>query len=304
MELTSQTKANISLLVATLGVSGASIFIRYCQSPAITIAFWRLFLVVLLLSPLFFLPKVAVQFHPVLNWQHMKYFMLSGFFLSLHFFSWIQSLEYTSVSASVIVVNSSPLWVIFFSFVLFREVISKKQLLGLFLSILGVFVIALEDTPDFFPDTFQEGVILALFGATMVAFYMIIGKRMRSRYEVGNIPYTYFVNLFCTFFLFIFSLLLTEKVWVFPISDLIWFISLAIGPSLLGHALYSYAMKRLSAQVVSLSVLGEAVGASILSFIFLSEILTERILIGGLLIGMGIIIALYVESRSLNSIKA
>jgi drug/metabolite transporter (DMT)-like permease len=229
--------------------------------------------------------------------------MLSGFFLSLHFFSWIQSLEYVPVSASVIVVNSSPLWVIFLSFIFFREVINRKQLLGLLLSLMGVFVIASEDTTDFFPDTFQEGVILALFGAIMVAFYLMIGKRMRSRYNVGNIPYTYFVNLFCTLFLFIYSLLLSEEVWVFPVSDLIWFLSLAIGPSLLGHALYSYAMKRLSAQVVSLSVLGEAVGASILSIIFLSEILTERILIGGLLIGMGIIIALYAESRNENFVR-
>ncbi|MHA2347278.1 MAG: hypothetical protein ACXACP_11220, partial [Candidatus Hodarchaeales archaeon] len=77
-------------------------FIRYCESPAITIAFWRLFLVVILLSPMLLSPKILLQFHPVLNWQHMKYFMLSGFFLSLHFFSWIQSLEYVPVSASVI----------------------------------------------------------------------------------------------------------------------------------------------------------------------------------------------------------
>jgi drug/metabolite transporter (DMT)-like permease len=134
----------------------------------------------------------------------------------------------------------------------------------------------------------------------MVAFYLIIGKRMRSRLDVGNIPYTYFVNGFCALFLFSFSLLLSENVMVFPIADLTWFLLLAIGPSLFGHALYTFAMKNLSAQVVSLTVLGEAVGASLLSFIILSEPLFVNTLIGGIMIGFGIILAVTSE-KTINN---
>jgi drug/metabolite transporter (DMT)-like permease len=221
--------------------------------------------------------------------------VLAGFFLSLHFFSWIQSLEYTSVAASVIVVNSSPLWVVFLSYVLFRETITPYQVIGLFLCFIGIFLIALGDSPSQMLESFQEGVILALFGALMVACYFIIGKRMRSRFDVSNISYTYFVNGFCTIFLFLYSLGLSEKVWVFPLSNVIWFFALAIGPSLLGHALYTYSMKKLSAQVVSLTVLGEAAGASILGFIFLSENLPLSTIFGGIFIGIGIILAVLTE---------
>ena len=298
MNFDSQYKAKLSLLFATIAVSGASIFISYCESPAVIIAFWRIFLVISLLTPLLSSREIRAQFKPVLNKNYMKFFLLSGFFLSLHFFSWIQSLKYTSVAASVIVVNSSPLWVILFSFVFFRESINPYQIIGLIMCILGVIIIALADSAIIYSDTHQEGVILALFGAFMVAFYFIIGRRMRSHYNVGNIPYTYFVNAFCTVFLLGYSILLTESIIVFPITDLIWFFALAIGPSLFGHALYSYAMKKLSAQVVSLSVLGEAIGASVLGFMFLSQSLTETTLIGGVLIGVGIILAVIKEEIS------
>ena len=85
---------------------------------------------------------------------------------------------------------------------------------------------------------------------------------------------------------------------MFPENDLYWFFALAIGPSLLGHALYTYAMKKLSSQTVSLTVLGEAIGASILSFIFLSEVLTFSTIIGGIFIGVGILMAVLSENDS------
>jgi len=222
---------------------------------------------------------------------------VAGFFLSLHFFSWIQSLQYTTVAASVIVVNSSPLWVIFLSFVFFRETINPLQVIGLILSFIGVILIALLNSPLESVNKFQEGVILALFGGVAVAVYFIIGKRMRSSFRVSNIPYTYFVNGFCAFFLFVYSVLLSENIFIFPESDFFWFFALAIGPSLLGHALYTYAMKILSSQTVSLTVLGEAIGASILSFIFLTEVLSVPTIIGGFFIGVGIIMAVLSEQE-------
>ena len=294
----SLTKARSSLFIATLAVSGASIFIRFCDSSALTIAFWRIFLVVFLLTPLLIFPDVRKQFRNALSMNQIKFFILAGFFLSLHFFTWIQSLQYTTVAASVIVVNSSPLWVTFLSFVFFRETINRFQVIGLILSFIGVILIALLNTSLELFSAFQEGVILAFFGGIAVAFYFIIGKRMRSSFNVSNIPFTYFVNSFCAIFLFIYSIIFSENVFVFPENDLYWFFALAIGPSLLGHALYTYAMKKLSSQTVSLTVLGEAIGASILSFIFLSEVLTFSTIIGGIFIGVGILMAVLSENNS------
>ncbi|MHA2254278.1 MAG: DMT family transporter [Candidatus Kariarchaeaceae archaeon] len=284
----SELKGQLSIGVAILAVSGAAIFIRFCDSSAVIIAFWRLFFSVLFLIPLIIKKEIRVQFKSLMTWKFIRIFTLSGFFLSLHFFSWFQSLKFTSVAASVIIVNSSPIWVISLSFIIFHEKITKFQLVGLLLVMIGLVFIATLSDPQQIGDSFQEGIILALFGAIMFALYLLIGKQIRSTYTIPNIPYIFIVNFFCTIFLFLIAILLGENVISFYPKDLIWFIALALGPSLLGHALLIYSMKYVSAQTVSLAVIGETVGASLLSWLILREDLTWVIVIGGLFVISGI----------------
>jgi drug/metabolite transporter (DMT)-like permease len=290
-KLDPKTKCQVSLIIATLSVSWASIFITILLQndvPAVVIAFWRLFLSVVFLFPLILRKEIRDQFKPHLKLPYQSFFLLSGFFLSLHFLSWIQSLTSLTVAASIIVVNSSPIWVIVISFVLLREKITFYQFIGLIFGFIGLFLITFAQDTQQATVLISEGIFLALFGAVMVAFYFIIGKRMRTQFTVPNIPYVFFVNLFCSGFLFVFALIFGENILHFEVQDVIWFIGLAIGPSLLGHALYTYAMKHLSAQTVSLAVIGEAVGASLLAWIIFSQGLTPTILIGGVFVFIGI----------------
>ncbi|NHJ01477.1 MAG: hypothetical protein EAX86_05010 [Candidatus Heimdallarchaeota archaeon] len=278
---------HLSLFLAIFAVSWAAILIRFCTSPAVVIAFWRLTLSIILLIPIILYSKARSQIIEYLSWDYLKYFIISGFFLSLHFLSWIQSLQYTTVAISVIVVNSSPLWVMLIQFFLYKEKITIYQLIGLFLAFVGVFFISSVSSQDS-TTLFPEGVILALIGALMIAFYFVIGRLMRTSRSVPNIPYVFMVNLFCSIFLLFYSLILSENLFNFPLEDFIWFFLLAIGPSLLGHAMLIFAMKKISAQTVSLSVIGESVGASLLSVIILVEPLPPSTIVGGSLILLGI----------------
>lgn len=290
-EFDPKLKGQFSIAIAILAVSGAAIFIRFCDSSAVVIAFWRLFLSVLFLLPLSLKKEIRDQFKPLMTWKFMRIFIISGFFLSLHFFSWFQSLKFTSVAASVIIVNSSPVWVITFSYFIFHEKITKNQFIGLFLVIFGLVFIALLSDFQQISNNFQEGLLLALFGALMFALYLLIGKQMRLNYSIPNIPYVFIVNLFCTIFLFLISILLQENVFSFYLGDLIWFFALAIGPSLLGHALLIYSMRYISAQTVSLAVVGETIGASLLSWLILKEDLICATVIGGLFVISGIFLS-------------
>ncbi|MFX0122850.1 MAG: DMT family transporter [Candidatus Hodarchaeota archaeon] len=291
-----KTKCQISLIIATVAVSWASIFITILLNPphnipAVVIAFWRLFLSVLFLLPFIIREEIRNQFKPFIGISYLRIFALSGLFLSLHFLSWITSLDPVfglSVAVSVIVVNSSPIWVVVVSFALLREKITTYQLIGLILGFGGLLLISLAPDSQQSSIVLPEGILLALFGALMVACYFIIGKRMRAHHTVPNIPYVFFVNSFCSFFLFIFALILGENILNFTLSDLILFAALAIGPSLLGHAMYTYAMKRISAQTVSLAVIGETVGASLLAWIIFLQVLPPITIIGGFLILFGI----------------
>jgi drug/metabolite transporter (DMT)-like permease len=294
--LESKTKCQISLIIATVAVSWASIFITILLNPphnipAVVIAFWRLFLSVLFLTPFILRNEVRNQFKPIINTNYLRIFALSGLFLSLHFLSWISSLDPAfglTVAVSVLVVNSSPIWVVVISYLLLKEKITSLQLIGLILGFGGLLLISLAPDSQESSIVLPEGILLASIGSIMVAGYFIIGKRMRTHHTVPNIPYVFFVNLFCSFFLFLFAVILGENIFLFSFHDLILFIALAIGPSLLGHAMYTYAMKHISAQTVSLAVIGETVGASILAWIIFSQVLPPITLIGGFLILLGI----------------
>jgi len=301
--LDSKTKGQLSLAIAIIAVSGAAIFIRFCSSSAVIIAFWRLFFSVIFLIPFILQQEIRAQFRPLFRWKYICLFFLSGFFLSLHFFSWFQSLKYTSVAASVIVVNSSPIWVIVLSFLIFNEKISRNQFIGLILVLLGLFFISSMTTPQQLDNNFFEGLFLALFGALMFAAYLIIGKQTRSKYNIANIPYVFIVNLACTFFLFLIALILNEDVFSFHMNDIIWFIALAIGPSLLGHALLTYSMKYISAHTVSMAVIGETIGASILSWLILREDLLPSTLVGGFFVISGIYLSIKNELSQKNNHK-
>jgi drug/metabolite transporter (DMT)-like permease len=281
----------IALIIAMFNVSWASIFITILLEndvPAVVIAFWRLFLSVAVLSPLLLQKDIRIHFKEHSKLSYQIFFFSSGFFLSLHFLSWIQSLKLLTVAVSVLVVNSSPIWVILISFLLFKEKINIYQSIGLIIGFIGLILISYYQSTLETQSVVPIGIALALFGAFMVAFYFIIGKRMRSQYIVPNVLYLLYVNTYCSVFLLVYSFILGANIFSFSHTDLILFLALAIGPSLLGHGLYTYAMKRLSAQTVSLAVIGESVGASLLAWILFSQILTPLMLLGGLLVLIGI----------------
>jgi drug/metabolite transporter (DMT)-like permease len=68
-------------------------------------------------------------------------------------------------------------------------------------------------------------------------------------------------------------------------------LSLAIVPQLIGHTSFNWALKYLSAALVSIALLGEPIGTVLLSLTFLKEVPTVFEIVGGVLILAGIFIA-------------
>ncbi|MHA1226848.1 MAG: DMT family transporter, partial [Candidatus Hodarchaeales archaeon] len=229
--LSSERKCQLSLIIAIFAVSWASILIRFTVSPKVVVAFWRLFLTLVFLLPFLTQESIRIQFQGMFNLKYLKLFLASGFFLSLHFLSWFQSLEYTSVAVSVLVVNTSPVWVMLMSYLLFHEKVLIKQFVGLVLAFLGL-VIIYNPGSSLNSSNFGLGISLAMIGALMVAFYFIIGKRMRAHLEIPNVPYVFFVNLFSSIFMFLYVVILGENIINILVVDFIMFIFLALGPSL------------------------------------------------------------------------
>ena len=105
--------------VGVIAISFASIFIKFCDDvPSLMIATYRLTIASIIL--VIIAKSRGIR---LLSFTRKQLFMgmLGGLFLSLHFFSWISSLKFTSVASSVVLVTTNPIFVgIFSSFTRFK----------------------------------------------------------------------------------------------------------------------------------------------------------------------------------------
>jgi drug/metabolite transporter (DMT)-like permease len=84
--------------------------------------------------------------------------------------------------------------------------------------------------------------------------------------------------------------------------ELTLFLLMAIVPTIFGHTMFNYALKKVPAHIVSTSVLGEPVGASLLAYLLLpGEVPSVWIVLGGALVVGGLYIVL---TRGFEGVKA
>lgn len=287
------------LLIAILATSTASLFIRFAQAegaPSLVIAAVRLTIATLILMP------IALLRHRTeltsLTRRDLILGIVSGTFLAIHFATWISSLEYTSVASSVVFVSTGPLWVAIFSPLLLNERLTRVAIIGLILALVGGTVIALSDAciwnnglhcPELshiLQGRAMSGNLLALCGALAVSGYLIIGRKVRAKMSL--IPYIFLVYGVSAIVLNIFMFASKQSPLGYSTSAYGWIFLLAVIPQLIGHSLFNWLLKYLSATMVSVTTLSEPIGSAMLAFIFLKETPTLAVIGGGVLILVGI----------------
>lgn len=286
----------VVLFSGVLIVSSASILIRYAQAaetPSLSIAAWRLALASLLLTPLAWV-RVGHELR-TLHRRDVALGIASGAFLAIHFASWISSLEYTSVASSVALVSTNPLWIGLASALLFRERLGWRLLLGIAATFAGSLLIGLSDRVSSPAPNPTLGNLLALAGAITVSGYLLIGRDLRRRLSV--LAYIYVVYSTAAAVLILWALLAQQPLFGFPPYVYLLLLGLAIGPQLLGHTAFNYALSALSATFVAVAILGEPIGSALLALIIFGERFAPLQLVGFVLLLVGILIASQEEAQ-------
>lgn len=268
-------------------ISFASIWIRWAEAPAISIAVYRVGLAALILAPIA-LSARRRQLH-ALTHSDLRYALLGGVCLALHFIFWISSLEFTSVASSVVLVTTNPIFVALGSHFLLRESVTLSLMIGIAISLLGGVLIGYGDFLAGPNVLLGDG--LALLGAIMASSYLLVGRRLRAHTDL--LTYIFLVYGVAAIVLFLTALLLQQPLIGFPKETYLWLILLAIGPQLIGHTSFNWALKHLPASTVAVIILGEPVGSTVLAYFLLGEPVTALKALGGLLILTGI----YLSSR-------
>ncbi|MDS0259079.1 DMT family transporter [Haloarcula sp. S1CR25-12] len=276
----------VGLAVAVAAVSTGAVLVRLSDAPSTVAAFYRVLFTTLPIVPLA-VWRYRGEFARI-GRRDLLFATLAGIALAVHFAAWFESLAWTSVAASVTLVQSQPLFVALGAWLLLDERPSVRIAGGILVAVAGMVTMALGDllTGVLVGRDPLLGNALALLGAVMAAGYVLAGRSLRQRVSV--VPYVVIVYGVCAVVLLVIVLVQGAPLVGYPPREWLLFAGLAVGPGLLGHTLINWALAHLRSSVVSVSLLGEPVGASLLALLVLSEAPTAFTVVGGAVVLVGI----------------
>lgn len=279
----------IIIILGVLGTAFSAILVRYSDAPSTVLVFYRMLFSVLLLSP------AALLFHKReftgIGLREIGLCVGSGIFLGMHFFCYFQSLQYTGIASSVVLVDTEVFFVALGGALFLRERLSALGWLSILITFAGSVVVVLGDMGG----GRMTGNILALCGAVCSAVYTLIGRSCRRR--MSTTVYTWIVYFSAGMVVLPASFLTGNPVLPVSLRNLAVAMGLAVLCTLLGHSIFSWGLKYESASFISVVKLLEPVFASLLGILLFREMPAVTSMAGGILIIGGIVLCIVSGQR-------
>jgi drug/metabolite transporter (DMT)-like permease len=266
------------LILAILILSWSAIIIRWVGDVnPILIAFYRLLFSTIILSPaVVYRKKISADFLKK-NW---KLLFTSGLFLSLHFYTWIASLQTTSVGHSIFLESTHPLFGWLLSVIFLKEKGNKYTIIGLLLGLSGMYLIVSE---NFLSEINSfKGDMLAVFSGFSFAVYLLMARKIGKKIEIFSYVFIiYGISAVilggAAFLTHLDFTAISAKSWLFLLL-------LTIGPNLTGHTILNWISRKIEIYKVNFALLAEPVFSTILAVYIFNEVQGWNFLAGALLV--------------------
>ncbi|MEH7450825.1 DMT family transporter [Bacillus toyonensis] len=272
------------LFFGVFALSTSAIFVKLADAPAAIIAFYRLLFATVILLPLLLFNKRNRNELKTLSKKQWGFGFLSGLFLATHYLLWFESLRYTSVASSTVIVTLQPLFSMVGGYFLFKERFTKGAVIGCFIAISGSIVIGWQDFQ--ISGDALYGDILAFMAAGIITAYFFISQHIRK--DLSLIPYSVISYGSSACFLGIFAYMQQQSFIHYATQTWLSFIGLAFIATILGQTIFNWLLKWMSATVISMSILGETIGTCVLAYFILSETITLQQALGISIIFIGL----------------
>ncbi|PHD65177.1 EamA family transporter [Bacillus toyonensis] len=272
------------LFFGVFALSTSAIFVKLADAPAAIIAFYRLLFATVILLPLLLFNKRNRNELKTLSKKQWGFGFLSGLFLATHYVLWFESLRYTSVASSTVIVTLQPLFSMVGGYFLFKERFTKGEVIGCFIAISGSIVIGWKDFQ--ISGDALYGDILAFMAAGIITAYFFISQNIRK--DLSLIPYSVISYGSSACFLGIFAYMQQQSFIHYATQTWLSFIGLAFIATILGQTIFNWLLKWMSATVISMSILGETIGTCVLAYFILSETITLQQALGISIIFIGL----------------
>ncbi|GIG85556.1 DMT family transporter [Plantactinospora endophytica] len=290
-----------AVVIAITAVSSSAPLIAFAAAPALAIAFWRNFLALGVLGPVALLRRRA-EFRALTRGAGRRdagYCVLAGLALAVHFATWMPSAQLTSVAAATALVVTQPVWQGLIALAQGRR-LSPLAWVGIGLAVVGAIWAVGADFGV--SGRAVAGDLLAVAGGMAAAVYTALGERARS--TISTVGYTTICYAVCAAALLLVCLVGGVRLGGYDAATWLAVLGLVVGAQLLGHSMFNYALRRISATTISVLFLLEAPGAALLAWAWLGQVPRTAALPGLALLLAGVAVVLHGEARAARRVGA
>ncbi|WP_085993930.1 DMT family transporter [Oceanobacillus senegalensis] len=284
---------SIPLIVSIIAISFSAIFVKWSESPATISSMYRMWFAAIFLIPIVWKKRDELRKVTKRDW---KLFTFSGAFLALHFALWFGSLKLTTVASSTIILALQPVVAVIGGFILYKERSTASALTTMGIAVIGAIMIGWGDLA--LSTQAIIGDILSFLSVVAVVGYLLIGQNVVKK--VSHWIYSFLVFTIAAVFLTIYNVLTGVALGGYSFQEWGIFILLAIVPTI-SHVINNWLLNYINATTISMSILGEPVGASALAFVLLGERLTSMQIIGGCIVLVSVFFFLLQQRKRIQA---
>jgi len=277
----------IRLSIGMIGIGTSGPLIALSSMPILTLIFWRN-----LGGALFTLPFALRHAR---DRSGVKWAVIAGVLLALHFIGFFMAMRMTSVAAGTALVALQPIFTALFV-KLSGGHIPSSAWLGMIVCFVGVGLVSGVDLQ--ISVRAFTGDVAAIISAALAAAYIMAGAKAQRTLETST--YTTICYFVCSMTALPMALIAGNEITNFSGKE--WFIllGLIVGAQLLGHTMFNSVLKRVSPAVVSLIVFFEVPLSALLALWWLGQKPPIGIIPGIVLILVGCVLVV-TRTRGANN---
>ncbi len=289
----SNSKTYLILFGGVFALSTSAIFVKVADAPSAVTAFYRLFIAGAVLFPFFLLSaKCRTEFRTLTKSQWIQT-IAAGLFLALHYVLWFESLNYTSIASSTVIVCLQPLFSLWLERFISKKKLKSTAIIGCLIALCGCFVIGLGDLQV--SGKSLLGDLLAFVAAGVISLYFFVGESVRK--DITAVTYSTLSYLISAVILLLYIMTQGSSLGGYTAQSWQAFVGLALISTIGGQFIFNLLLKKVPASAVTMAILGEPIGTCILAYLIFHEGIALQQFIGILIIFAGMVVFFFWPSR-------
>ena len=271
--------ALISVNIAVLLFGMAGLFAKWIKLPAICITFGRVLFSSAALGLYMLIRKDSFR----TGKKDALLLMFAGGILALHWWSFLESIQLSTVAVGTITFSSFPLFVTFLEPLIFHGKLEKRSVVLAVMILIGVLI----SVPEFsIENRMFLGILTGMVSALSYAVLTVINKSFADR--ISSTLTAFYEQATAAAVLFPFVPGTGAKP---SVSDVMLLLVLGMITTALAHTLFIQSLKALPARIAGICSSMETVYGILFAWLLLGEVPTAREILGAVIIVGAVLIA-------------